>query len=259
LSSRKRVQQRKFSIRNVFLTILEIVFFIIMIYSGRKIYIWWCENNKNTEILKTISKDIRIINENIEYEDPNNYEIDFASLKEKNSQTIGYLKLNGIDIEYPVVKASTNEYYLYHSFDKSDNGAGWIFADFRNSLDGNDKNIIIYGHNRRDGSMFGTLKKALTEEWYSNEKNRKIVFITESEKMIYEVFSVYKISVEDYYITTDFINDDEYTNFLSTIESRSTYNFGVELNSEDKIITLSTCDNNNQYRVVVHARKMKTE
>ena len=59
--------------------------------------------------------------------------------------------------EYPVVKGTNNSFYLNHCFDKSNNSAGWIFADYRNKFDNTDKNIVIYGHNMRDGSMFGSM------------------------------------------------------------------------------------------------------
>ena len=163
--------------------------------------------------------------------------------------------MNGTDIEYPVVQATDNAYYLTHSLDQSYNGAGWIFADYRNIVDSTDKNIVIYGHNRRDGSMFGTLKKILKEEWYNDENNWQIKFITEKEEIIYQVFSIYKIENEDYYITTDFF-DNSFGEFIETIKNRSIKDFGVQVNENDQILTLSTCDNNNKYRVVLHAKKL---
>lgn len=117
----------------------------------------------------------------------------------------------------------------------------------------------MYGHNRKDGSMFATLKNVLSSEWYNNEENRKIIFNTESENNIYEVFSVYKIENEDYYIKTEFKNEDEFEKFLEVVKKRSVKDFGVEVSSKDSILTLSTCDNNNKYRVVLHAKKVLKE
>lgn len=255
MSRGKRVKNRKRSFSRFIITIFELVCIGVMIYSGTKIFLWIKDNNDSKKQISELAESITVISNDNEISDANNYDVDFAELKSKNDDIVGYLKLKGIDIEYPVVKSTNNEYYLSHSFDKSYNGAGWIFTDYRNKIDGTDKNLIIYGHNRRDGSMFGNLKIALTEEWYSVEENRKIIFITEAEKSTYQVFSVYKIAVEDYYITTDF-NGDEYDKFLETIKNRSIFNFNTELNSEDKILTLSTCDNNNKFRVVVHAKKI---
>ena len=190
-------------------------------------------------------------------DDVNKYSIDFESLKQKNPDTIAWLKVNGTDIEYPVVKTTNNDYYMTHSFDKSYNSSGWAFMDYKNKCDGTDKNMVIYGHNRRDGSIFGTLQNILTEEWQNNSENFKIPFITENEKAEYQVFSVYKIEKEDYYITTNFGNNTEFKKFIDEIKSRSEKDFGIEVTENDNILTLSTCANDSRYRVVLHARKQK--
>ena len=154
------------------------------------------------------------------------------------------------------MKTSNNNFYLNHSFDKSKNSRGWIFADYKNKFDNTDKNIVIYGHNMRDESMFGSLKNILNEEWYNNAENKNITFLTEKGNYIYKVFSIYKIESEDYYIKTNFKNDEDYEKFLNTIKNRSIKNFDINLNINDKIITLSTCANNNKYRIVLHAKKL---
>lgn len=206
------------------------------------------ENNK-TKIIQENLKDITKLQKS-------NNEINFEELKSKNSDTVFYLKVNNTNISYPVVKYSDNNYYLNHSFDKSKNSAGWLFADYKNKLDGTDKNIVVYGHNRRDGSMFGTLKNILNKEWYDNTDNMDIVYMDIRGKHIYKVFSIYKIENEDYYITTQFNNDSEYKKFLTTIKSRSIKDFNVEISETDSILTLSTCANNNKYRVVLHAKRI---
>ena len=86
------------------------------------------------------------------------YELDFNKLFSVNNETVGWISVPNTSINYPVAKTNDNSFYLNHSFDKSKNTAGWIFADYRNSFNGQDKNIIVYGHNRMDSSMFATLK-----------------------------------------------------------------------------------------------------
>lgn len=225
-----------------------ILLFLIFVYSGSRIYVWNNENNK-TKIIQENLKDITKLQKS-------NNEINFEKLKSQNSDTVFYLKVNNTNISYPVVKYSDNNYYLNHSFDKSKNSAGWLFADYKNKLDGTDKNIVVYGHNRRDGSMFGTLKNILNKEWYDNTDNMDIVYMDISGEHIYKVFSIYKIENEDYYITTQFNNDSEYKKFLTTIKSRSIKDFNVEISETDSILTLSTCANNNKYRVVLHAKRI---
>lgn len=157
--------------------------------------------------------------------------------------------------EEVIVKTEDNSYYLTRNFEKQQNAAGWIFTDYRNKFDGSDKNIIIYGHNRRDGTMFGSLQNILKEEWYNNSENMTITLDTENEESTYQVFSIYKTEVEDYYIKTSFKDDAEYEEFINKLKSRSIKDFNVELTKDDQILTLSTCANNNKYRIVLHAKK----
>ena len=187
--------------------------------------------------------------------DESESKIDFNKLKQLNTDTVAWLKINGTQIEYPVVKSKDNSYYLTHNFYNSYNKAGWIFADYKNKLDGTDKNIVIYGHNREDSSMFASLKNILTKDWYENEANLKINLSTEQENSIYQVFSVYKIKNEDYYITTQF-TQESFNSYIDTMKKRSIKDFGIDVNPDDKILTLSTCDNNTKYRIVLHAKKV---
>ena len=251
----KRYRKKKrFKIEKIVLLIVLLICISIMIISGIKILKWLDENKKNSEIYEEIQNSISIDDK---IEDNNKYNIDFNSLIKKNKDTVAWIKVNGTDIEYPVVKTTDNEYYLTHSFDKSYNSAGWVFMDYKNKLDGNDKNIVIYAHNRRDGSLFGTLKNILEKNWQDSTENYIIPFITEKEKVEYQVFSVYTTEEEDYYITTNFKTENEFEEFIDKIEARSKKDFGVNVKKEDKILTLSTCADNNKYRVVLHAKKIK--
>ena len=229
----------------------------ILIFSGIKIYKWYKENNNNNKIIEKVSEAVIIKDD--EPEENNKYVIDFEALKKQNSETVAWLKVNNTKIEYPVVKTQNNDYYLTHSFDKSENSAGWIFADYKNKFDGKDKNIVVYGHNRRDGSMFGSLKNILSSKWYNNEENQNVIFNINGQNYTYRVFSVYQIEKEDYYIKTNFSSNNEYEKFLNTIKKRSVNDFKEDVSKDDTILTLSTCANNNMYRVVLHAKRIIEE
>ncbi|MBR6033318.1 MAG: class B sortase [Clostridia bacterium] len=250
--SKKKSRYKK---RKIISSIILIISISAMLFSGYKIIAWFEDNKKSKQIAEEISNAVVVI-EHAKAGAEKQYEIDFNNLKSKNDETVGWIKVNGTDIEYPVVKTKDNDYYMNHSFDKSYNGAGWIFVDCETKLDGTDRNIVIFGHNRRDGSMFGTLKNILTEQWYSDEQNYIIPFVLETEECKYQVFSVYTIEAEDYYITTEFANDSEFEGFLNDIKQRSVKDFGVKITAKDKILTLSTCADNNKYRVVLHAKKI---
>ena len=242
----KRKKNKKLKI----IYFINIVLICTMIISGYNIIKWFKDNNKSEEIKESISKNIELD------ESSNNYNVNFEELKKMNKDTVAWFKLNGTDIEYPVVKAEDNNYYLTHSFDDSYNSAGWVFMDYKNSLDGTDKNIVIYGHNRRDGSMFGTLKRVLEEEWQNDENNYIIPFITQNGTAYYQVFSTYRVENEELYIKTSFENDSVFESFLNIIKSRSNRNYKTDISKDDSILTLSTCADNNKYRVVLHAKKI---
>ena len=249
---RKKNKKYKKVILNI---VLYMILFFVLIYSGIKIFKWYKDKNNNNKMVEQIKSTV-IVKKEDENENKEEYTVDFDKLKEQNNETIAWIKVNNTNVEYPVVKATNNSFYLNHSFDKSKNSAGWIFADYKNKFDNTDKNIIIYGHNMRDNSMFGSLKNILNSDWYDNEENTSITLYTENEKSIYKVFSVYKIENEDYYIKTEFSNDNEFEQFIKTLKKRSIKDFNIDVSKDDNILTLSTCANNNKYRIVLHAKKI---
>ena len=247
--------------KKIIILLFMFIFLVLIIISSIKIINYYKDNIKTKKLEEKVQDAIKIIkepindSEKIENEEET-YEVDFQSLKELNSNVVAYLKVLGTNIDYVVVKGKDNSYYLNHDLNNEYNVLGTIFADYRNQFDGNDKNIVVYGHNVKTGSMFGSLKNVLTEEWQNNLNNHNIVFITESEKSLYQVFSTYIIEPEDYYIETNFSNSEEYEAFLNKIKSRSNYNYSVEINGNDSILTLSSCTTGGKKRVVLHAKKI---
>ena len=251
MSRAKHYNKKKSNIPSI---ILMCFFTALLIYSGTKIVIWYMNNQNNKKISDEIAEFVTV--DETKEDDEEKYVVDFEKLKEKNSDIVAWLKVKGTNIETTVVKSTNNDYYLTHNFNKEYNSAGWIFADYKNKVDGTDKNLVIYGHNMRDDSMFGSLKWVINEDWYNNEDNKYITLITENETQVYEVFSVYQIEKEDYYIQTNFNTEKEFNTFAQTIKKRRKKDFNVDVNKEDNILTLSTCANNNKYRVVLHAKKI---
>lgn len=230
----------------VVIWIVEIICLILFIYSTIQVIKWYKNSKDNKKIITELSSDVKV-----EEDEEEKYSINFNKLKEKNKDTVAWIKVENTNIEFPVVQSVDNSYYLTHDFNNKYSVAGWIFADYRNKFDGTDKNIVLYGHNMHDNSMFSTLKNVLKKKWYENYKNYIITFITEDEYQKYQVFSVYQIEAEDYYIKTDF-KDNEFSEFVNIVTKRSIKKFDVNVTNEDKILTLSTCANNDKYRVVLH-------
>ena len=176
-----------------------------------------------------------------------------VALKELNDETVGWLNVPGTNIDYPVVKAKDNAYYLRHNFKKEKDYNGWVFMNYLNSAEMLDKNTIIFAHNRYYSNiMFGTLNKVGKKTWYQNIKDNLITYSDINKEMIWEVFAAYTVPVTDDYLETNFSTDEDFNNFIKMIRSRSVISSDLEIKSTDKILTLSTCADINT-RFVVHA------
>jgi sortase B len=243
------MKKKKNNKRNIIIKIIMFICLIVLIYSIYNIIDWHLANNK-TEIIQEEIKEI------IDDTSKDKNDIDFVSLKKKNKEIVAYLKVPGTKIDYVVVKGKDNSYYLKHNLYKQSSVAGWIFMDYHNKLDGNDKNIVIYGHNTYNGTMFGTLRNVIKKSWYENIDNHTFNLVLENEVVTYQVFSTYSIKVEDYYINTKFKNNNEFDKFVKTLKRRSVYNYNVEVNGEDSILTLSTCTGGGKSRMVLHAKRI---
>ena len=236
--------------------IFEITILIaILIFYGIKIIKWFIDNNENEHIQEKISS---YIEKNVEQENEKDkddkYMIDFKSLKEINEDTCGWIKVGSTNIEYTIVKTDNNVYYLNHNFEKKENVAGWIFADYRNTFNETDQNRIIYGHNMKNGSMFAQLSDILKKEWYKKEENKYITLVTAEKTEKYEVFSIYEEKASDYPIKTDFLNYREYVSFIETLKNKSIYNFNTDTSNIKRILTLSTCGKDISNRIILHAK-----
>ena len=175
------------------------------------------------------------------------------SLLELNNDTVGCLLVPGTNIDYPVVKTNDNDYYLEHNYDKKKDYNGWVYMNASNNPKDLDQNTIIFAHNRfYSGVMFGTLSNLTKPNWYNEASNISIYFNTMYEELEWEVFSIYKVNVTDDYLKTNFDSDDEFNSFINTVKERSIFESNKEITSDDKILTLSTCVENDA-RLVVHA------
>lgn len=273
-NNKKRKRKKKKNTTWIFV-ILCSIFISIIVFCLIKIFIWGKDNKDTSKVINDITNAVNftlrddddnteLVNDTNEEETSDYWyyikfpliDVDITELKEKNSDTVGWINVNNTNINYPFVQTKDNSYYLNHSFDKKYNEAGWVFLDYRNNNDLNNKNTILYAHSRLDKTMFGSLSKVLKSSWYNNKDNHIIRLSTDTENTLWQIFSVYKIPEESYYITTNFNNNEEYNKFLNTIKQRSIHNFNTNLDTNDKILTLSTCYSDTE-RTVVHAKLIK--
>ncbi|HAB67562.1 MAG TPA: SrtB family sortase [Firmicutes bacterium] len=181
----------------------------------------------------------------------------YNKIYEINSDMSGWVNVPGTNINYPVVKAKDNSYYLTRNIYKETDYNGWVFMDYRNKGDFSDDNTILYAHNRySNGLMFGTLTNLRKSRWQDNKNNWNIKFNNLYKEGTWKVFSIYGIEVTSDYLITNFLNPDDKQAFIDMLKSRSEYNFDTNVTVNDKILTLSTCLDTNE-RFVVHAVLVK--
>lgn len=215
------------------------------------------QKNENKTETEETNENIEILEDDIKQDELTVINKDLEALKELNEDTVGWLKVKNTNVDYPVVQAEDNDYYLNKNFNKEHDVSGWIFMNYLNNPKDLSQNTIIFGHNMfYSGVMFGTLYKTKHANWYTNAENQIIEFNTLYENIEWRIFSIYVIPVTNDYLISNFGTDEKYMNFLNMITERSIYDFGVPLLEDDKILTLSTCSNNGKNRLVIHAVRL---
>lgn len=270
-------KKRKLKYSNIIIFIILLVSLIIFTISIKNIITWYKDSKSTNEELDEINKNTTIedIPDNINTEvipptkdtsldDPywsyistNLIDVDFNNLLSINNDTVGWIQVPGTNVNYPFVKTTDNSYYLNHSFDKSYNTSGWVFLDYRNNFT-SDKNLIIYAHGRYDNTMFGSLRNITTNGWLNNPDNFIIKISTPEENTLWQIFSIYKIPNTSDYLDVSFNTPEDFLTFTTRLINRSIYNFNTKVSSTDRIITLSTCYNDD-IKSVLHAKLIKKE
>ena len=214
--------------------------------------------DKKETIISMVEQDIQKEIDEIPVVDPKITEL-FDSLLKDNSDAVAWLKLNNTDIDTPIVQSDNNEYYLNHNFNKKYNEIGWTFADYRNNFPDLSTNTIIYGHTYRNSTLaFSSLKKVLNKSWYDKEENQIIYLTTTEKELKFKIFSIYTVKNTNDYLKTN-MNEEEFNVFIANALERSVKNFNTEVKYGDKILTLSTCYNTSNYRLVVHAKLVEDD
>ena len=252
--SNKRTKKKS----NIIFNIITIICIIAIVFSSYNIVRWIIDNKNNNALLADIYNQTNITQEQItiDGENINKLHYDFTNILYINKNTVGWINVQNTNIDYPVVKYTDNDYYLNHSFDNTENSAGWIFADYQNKCDGSDYNTVIYGHNRKDKSMFGSLKNVLNSDWYSNEENLYINYSTLNETHVYKIFSTFVCNDEDVssYLQLGFSSKEEFNSYIQKLKNMSSHDFCTNLDDTEQIITLYTCYGLNNQRLLVCAK-----
>ncbi|WP_071119253.1 class B sortase [Romboutsia timonensis] len=178
------------------------------------------------------------------------------NLYDKYEDYRGWIKIDNTNINYPIVQGKDNSFYLDKDINKNYLSSGSIFMNYLNH-GFNDENTVLFGHHMRNKTMFAQLKKYKEKEFFYGDND--IVIEVENDKVLkYKVFSAYVTDSKDNYIKTNFDDKDQYKEFLEDIKNKSQYKSDIDVNENDKIITLSTCSYEfNDARMVVHGKLLK--
>lgn len=194
-------------------------------------------------------------------------------LLQENKDTVGYIKISNTNIDYPVVQyTGDNDYYLHKGFDGEYNFAGVIYMDYRDKFSSNEneqsENIVLYGHNMKNGSMFANLHKYRTDETFY-EQNPIIEFSSNYEDYQYVIFSYFttygdygKSFYGDefaYWDMEELDTKEAFDDYVSVCRDRAIKPTGVDVQHGDKLLTLQTChlDSDNS-RMLVVARRLRS-
>lgn len=184
------------------------------------------------------------------------FSLDFNQMREMNKDMKGWIYIPGTKVSYPLLQGKDNQEYLHKTYDKKSSIFGSIFIDFRCDANLGDSHAIIYGHNMKNGSMFGGLKQYNKEAFY---KKHKYIYVFQQEQVLkYEVVSAYKTGVTSDTYQLEFEGNKRYKDYLDMILANSFYQTGEGLSVKDKIITLSTCTGEDDFRFVVHGKLVYT-
>lgn len=177
----------------------------------------------------------------------------FLPLLKENKEVVGWIKIAGTPIDYPVAQTSNNDFYLTHDIKKNKNVNGSIFLDYRNHIKQSDRHMIVYGHEMLNKTMFYSLLLYASRDFFQNHS--VIEFDTLYGNYKYKVFSAYYTTAKDDYIRTQFNNDEDFKRFVDTLQKKSLHQTNVKLSASDRILTLSTCAYNaKEGRFAVHAK-----
>lgn len=232
---------------------------VFLVAAGMLIHIFM-EYKKGTDIYENISSSVLTpvdkptgdgTDTSSDEEENLPFVYDHQALLNINSEGQGYLYIPSIDLRLPVVQGTDNEYYLNHTFNKVYNAAGALFIDSRVDKGLGGSNVIIYGHNMKNGSMFAKLAYYKNESFYRQQGNDVFYIYTGDEIREYRIFDAFENDPEGYVYTCNFGTASQLQEYASTVKSYSLYDTGVDVSSATQVVTFSTCTGDGARRIIV--------
>ena len=259
MKKKSRHSRQANKLKNLILVVLVLIFVIGIVYISYYLYNRNKDKKVNTDILNDIEVDITEIT-------PQKTEvmIKLEELQKENNEIIGWLEIEGTNINSPVLQTTDNDFYLTHNYKKEKASSGSLFLDKDFDLENGSSNYLIYGHRNKQGLMFEDLLKYAKEDFYKEHKTIK--FTTNKEEAIYEILAVfysrvYYKSEKDvfrYYYFVNANNEAEYNEFINEAKKASIYDTGITAKYGEQLLTLSTCEYSKEDgRFAIVAKKIK--
>lgn len=266
-NTQKQPEQKKKKKSDVLLTIALIVAIAVFCYAAFNLYHIYTEYKKGTDEYNQIEEmavterdadSAEVAGPNAQLKPP--IEVDFDKLKSVNEDVVGWIYVDALpDISYPIVKGKDNQTYLHQTYEKNYNFAGTIFVDYENSGDFSDCNTLVYGHNMKNGSMFGHLKK-FREDDKLYKQDKYFWILTPERNYRYEIITAYTTGVNSDTYTLFKGPGEEFEKYLEMIKGYSEIQTDdTDLTIKDRIVTLSTCTGNESTRFVVQGKRVDAE
>lgn len=248
-------------IKILLLIVLTTIVVLGVTYMSYYLYNNYKTRKDNTEILGNVK-----INETDITGTKTERMLQLEELQKENEEIIGWLEIEGTNINYPVLQASDNDYYLTHNYKKEKSSTGSIFLDKDFDLINGSSNYLIYGHRSKSGLMFEDLMKYAKEDFY--KEHTKVKFTTNKDDSLYEILSVFysrvyyksEKNVFRYYYFVNANNEQEYNDFVNNAKKVSLYDTGVTANYGEQLLTLSTCEYSQEDgRFAIVCKKVENE
>lgn len=228
--------------------IISLICFIccVAFFIGNKL-----QSNEMDDLKSQVSVDTDSASSNLNYVEP---PVDFVELKKKNPDIYAWINIPGTIVDYPILRRDgDNGYYLNHTVEGKTSIYGSIYTEDYNDKDFADFNTLIYGHNMKNGTMFGSLKKYRDKAFFN--QNCYINIYMPGRIMKYQIFAAYVWDDRHILLSLDFSKEDIRSAYIDMIFSSRKMNANInrelKVTEEDKIITLSTCTSNDNERFLV--------
>ncbi len=254
---------------DVWKDVVRKIFFLIsivaLVLSSVYIVSYFTEQKEQISVIEDIREEYSAVKSNTDKNDDGQYQ-SFNNLISKNEDTMGWINIPGTEVDNPVVLHTDNEFYLNHNFLKEKSRYGTLFFDSQSSISsiGVSQNLVVYGHEMKDGSMFGSLKRYKNISFYKENPIIKLKTLYTDAK--YKIFAVFLAEAEpetvgDYtfdYRSCDFATQDDFLYWINEVKNRSIITTGIDVKSGDQILTLSTCSGEfENARLVIMARRVR--